>query len=107
MSWKTPLAVLLPLCALGAGVLWAETAAPLDWKPSVLLRASTGDLPTHNLTALAAAERAKVILAEQDTAKAKAEAVVLYHSAEEILATIEALRERVIEKQAEIDQVRL
>lgn len=42
---------------MGAAIgtlVWAEHALPLDRKPSVILRASTGDLPTRNLAELAA-----------------------------------------------------
>jgi hypothetical protein len=104
MQWILPLVVVV---ALGVSTISAEVLAPLDWKPSVLLRASTGDLPTHNLTASLAEEEAKGRSAQQVAETTKAEAGTLLESSEQLNATLGLLRERVETKQAELQSVQL
>ena len=65
MLWQTSIAVIV---LLAGGVIGAETAAPLDWKPSILLRSSTGELPTRNFSAAREAERVKLLALEQSIA---------------------------------------
>lgn len=104
MLWKTSFAVIF---SMAGGLIWAETAAPLEWKPSVVLRASTGELPTRNLDLALAAERQKLLDAEQEIAKAQAEAAVLQHADEYMNGFLIALRERVIEAQSQIQSIQI
>jgi len=104
MLWQTSIAVIV---LLPGGVIGAETAAPLEWKPSILLRASTGELPTRNFSAAREAERVKLLALEQSIATTRAEAEGLRQSDVELRATILALRERVTETQAQLQNVQL
>lgn len=104
MTWKASLAVIV---GLAGGVIAAETTAPLEWKPSVLLRASTGELPTRNLSAARDAEREKLLALQQSVATTRAEAAALQDSNAQLRGTIRDLRERVTETQAQIQDVRL
>lgn len=104
MLWQTSLAVIV---LLAGGVIGAETAAPLEWKPSILLRASTGELPTRNLERAIAVEIQKLAEGDHVIAKAQAEANALRQTDVELRATILALRERVTETQAQLQNVQL
>lgn len=104
MLWKTSLTVIF---SLGGGLIWAETTAPLEWKPSILLRASTGELPTRNLDLAIAVEIQKLVEGDHVIAKARAEANALHQSDKQLRATLLALRERVEHKQTQIRDVQL
>ena len=104
MLWKTSLAVVF---LLAGSVIGAEAAAPLEWKPSILLRASTGELPTRYLDLAIAVEIQKLVEGDQFIAKAQAEANALRQSDAQLRAALLALRERVEHKQAQIQDVQL
>ena len=104
MLWQTSLAVILLVAGL---FMVVRSSCTLEWKPSILLRSSTGELPTRNFSAAREAERVKLLALEQSIATTRAEAEGLRQSDVELRATILALRERVTETQAQLQNVQL
>lgn len=101
MSWK--IAVPLGILAFGGiarALVVLEAEAPFQEKPSILLKASTGALPTANLPALLAEEDAKVQQAAEAAANAAAQVQALRSALGVTQEALQALDGRIQEKQA-------
>lgn len=97
---------LITLClsialALGA-IIATEASLPLDWKPSILLRQSTGELPPH-LTKSLEDEKIRAEGLEFETRQARENASDLAASIGRIEEARAALEQRVQEKGAEFN----
>jgi len=104
MSWAVASAVVV---ALGAGLVWAESSAPYEVKPSVILKASTGDVVARNSAAELALLAARGRQAEDEATRAKAEALGLRVLSDEVRSSLAELRTRVEETAENIQQVQI
>lgn len=101
MAWKVALPLGVGVFAASLAALVAiERHAPLEQKPSILLRLSTGALPSASLSAGYAAEAAKAEAAAADVLRLRVELSGLRAATSVVQNATRALDARIQEKQA-------